>query len=231
MKQHANWFSALLAVASGLAITNSAQAQYTTTTLSDFNNFNLSATYANWDQDQSQIINGGSGYDPTLTSGATSFEVNAEGYGSGAYNFATALDVPGATMFSFTFTLNAPLGGTYYFNAGVDIADGTHLVHLTTLDAPNGGYLGYASYTAGTTYTVHGLLTDQFGGAPLDTTDITAFNLELDPAGNIPGGVYDITYDDLSLLTPTPEPTTLALLGLGAVTGVVIARRRGVKAS
>lgn len=230
MKQPTKWFATALAVASGLIIANPAQAQYSTTTLSDFNNFTLSATYGNWDVAGSSIFNGGEGYTPTLTSGPTSFEVNALGYGSGAFNFATPISAPGATQWQLTFTINAPTAaqGTFWMNPGVDMSDGTHQVHLTAANGA-GGYLDYGGYTAGT-YTLFGSFNDSFGGGPLDTTTITAFNLELDPAAydasqGGPGTPYDISYDSLVLLTPTPEPTTLALLAIGA-TGLVIARRR-----
>jgi hypothetical protein len=225
MKQPTKWIAAALAVTSGLAMSNAAKAS---TTLSTFQNFNLSATYANWDANGSQIINGGTGYTPTLTSGTTpgSFEVNAQGYGSGAYNFASPINASGANEFVFTFTINSPSGGPFWMNMGVDIADGTHLVHLAadpaSFPGASGGFLNYGNFTAGT-YTLYGPLHDQFGGTDLDVSTITAFNLELDPAGyaNAP---YDVTYDSLSLTT-APEPTTLALLGIGAA-GLVIARRR-----
>ena len=221
MKQPTKRLAAALAVASGLVMSNAAKAD---TTLSTFQNFNLSATYAQWDPNASQIIGGGNGYTPTLTSGATlgSFEVNAQGYGSGAYNFASPINASGANEFVFTFTINTPSSGTFWMNPGVDIADGTHLVHLTAANT-EGGFLDYSHYSKGT-YTVYGPLHDQFGGSDLDVSTITAFNLELDPAefgGNAP---YDITYNSL-VLTTAPEPTTLALLGIGAA-GLVIARRR-----
>jgi hypothetical protein len=226
MKQPTQQLAAALAVASGLVMSNAAQAS---TTLSDFSNFNLSATYANWDASGSQIINGGTGYTPTLTSGATpgSFEVNAQGYGSGAFNFASPINASGANEFVFTFTINSPSGGPFWMNPGVDIADGTHLVHLAadpaSFPGASGGYLNYGNFTKGT-YTLYGPLHDQFGGVDLNVSDITAFNLELDPAGYGSGAPYDITYGSLSLTT-APEPTTLALLGIGAA-GLVIARRR-----
>jgi hypothetical protein len=62
----------------------------------------------------------------------------------------------------------------------------------------------------------------------VDPTTINDFNLEC-AQYSTPAGNYDITYDNFVLLTPVPEPATLALLAVGAV-GVVIARRR-VKAS
>ena len=230
MKQHSKWFRIPLAVANGLLLAGSAQAQFTSTTLSDFHNFHLSATYGNWDAIGSQVFNGGEGYTPTLTSGATSFEVNALGYGSGAYNFATPISAPGATEWQLTFTISAPTAaqGSFWMNPGVDMSDGTHQVHLLAANAA-GGYLSYGSYTAGT-YTLFGPLTDQFGTAPLDTTTVTAFNLELDPAAydasqGGPGTPYDITYQSLVLLTPVPEPTALALFALGAG-GLLVARRR-----
>jgi hypothetical protein len=221
MKQQTKWFATALALAGGLAMASSVQAQYITNTLSDFHNFTLSATYGSWDADGWQAINGGPGIvAPTITSGPTSFEVSAGGYGSGAYNFTTPISAPGATMFQFTFTLNTTTPDVWV-NPGVDISDGTHMVHLEGL--PN--YLDYGNYHGPATYTLTGTLVDQFGGAPLDSSTVTAFNLEFDPAGNIAGNLYDITYQSLVLLTPVPEPTTAALLALGAG-GLALARRR-----
>jgi hypothetical protein len=224
MKQHAKWFASALALAGGLALANTAQAQGTIV-LSDFHNFSLSATYANWDQTGSQIISGGTGYTPTLTSGATSFEVNAQGYGSGAHDFASPINATGAYEWQLTFTINSPSGGPFWMNPGLDIADGTHLVHLTAANTA-GGYLNYGNYTAGT-YTIYGNNFNDTGGTvPLDLSTITAFNLELDPAGYGSGAPYDITYTSLVLLVP--EPSTFALVGLGAG-ALALARRRAKK--
>jgi hypothetical protein len=224
MKQHAKWFAGVLAVASGLMIVNSAQAQYTATTLSDFQNFNLSVTYANWDASGWQIINGGDGImAPVITSGATpgSYQVNAGGYGSGAYNFGSPINAAGATKFQFTFTLNTATPPVW-MNPQLTISDGTHQVNMHYTGGP---WMNYGNYGTGT-YTLTGDLTDQLGGLPLDPSTVTAFNIGWDPAGNIAGNIYDVTYGNLSLLTPVPEPTTLALVAMGAV-GLVIARRRG----
>ena len=224
MKQHQKWLATALAVASGLAIASSAQAQTVIATLSNFQNFNLDATYANWNDPGWTPIEGGAGImAPIITSGATpsSYEVQAGGYGSGAFWSFPTVDATGANAFRFTFTINNAMTGAWV-NPGVDIVDGTHMVHLTASNA-GGGYLDYGSYSTGT-YTLTGPLTDQFGGAPLNVADVIAFNLEFDPAGNTPGNMYDITYGSLELIA-VPEPTTLALLGLG-VAGLVIARRR-----
>jgi hypothetical protein len=224
MKKLTKWFAAALAVASGLAIASSLQAQ--TWVLSDFHNFNLSVTYANWNEDGSQIINGGTGFTPVITSGPTSYEIVAQGYGSGAYDFATPIDASGATEFLLTFTLNTPMQhpdlSGLWLGPNLDISDGTHMVHLSAANA-GGGYLNYGPYVGPGTYTLHGPLTDQFGGPALDTSTITAFNLEFDPAEFGTGAPYDITYQSL-VLVGVPEPATLALLALGA--GLVIARRR-----
>jgi len=221
-------FVSALATASGFLLASSVHAQVIT--LSDFHNFNLSATYANWDASGSQIISGGEGYTPTLTSGPTSFEVNALGYGSGAYNLASPINASGAYEWQLTFTISNPTAaqGTFWMNPGLDIADGTHLVHLTAANTA-GGYLDYGNYTAGT-YTIYGNnFNDTLGGAPLDLTTITAFNLEFDPAGydasqHGPGTPYDITYSSLVLLVP--EPGSVALFGLP---GLLWAARRRLK--
>lgn len=223
MKQPQTWFKQSLALATGLMIASAAHAQYTSTVLSDFNNFNLTVTYANWNVDGSDVLNGGTGFTPVITSGPTSYRVQAQGYGSGAYDFASPVSAPGATHFSLTFTINAP-GTANWMNPGVRISDGTHQVALSASNA-EGGFLNYGNYSAPNTYTLIGPLNDQFGGPALDPTTITAFNLEFDPAGFGAGAPYDITYHNLSLLTPVPEPSALALLSLGAI-GVTTLRRR-----
>ncbi|HXU76899.1 MAG TPA: PEP-CTERM sorting domain-containing protein [Methylomirabilota bacterium] len=199
--KHTNWWVAALALAGGLALADSAQAQGTTV-VSDFHNFNLSVTYANWDP------NAWSFSAPVITSGPLSYRVVAQGYGSGAYNLPTPLNVPGATQVRLTFTLNTTTP-TVFLGPNFDLSDGTHQVQ----------YLNYANYTGPGTYE----LTAPIG--TLDTTDITAFNLEFDPAGYGNAAPYDITFNSLVLLSPVPEPASFALLALGA-TGFVIARRR-----
>jgi hypothetical protein len=221
MKKTTKWIAASCAAAGGLIMTSSPlYAQFTTNVICNFQNFNLSATYANWDAAGSQAINGGSGYTPTITSGSTpgSYEVNAEAYGSGAYNFATPINEAGATEVLLTFTLNSNMaitpGVNDYLGPNFDLSDGTHQVH----------YGEYNHYPGTGTYTVVANL----GG--VDPTDITAFNLEMDPAGYGYTTPYDITYDSLALLTPaaTPEPATTALAAIG-LAGFVIARRRAKK--
>lgn len=229
MKQPQSWFKQTLALMGGLLVAGSASAQYTTNVLTDFHNFNLSATYANWNVDGSDVLNGGSGFTPIITSGPTSYRVQAQGYGSGAYDFTTPLNLPGATKFLFTFTINHTMihgdSSGLWFGPNLDISDGTHMVHLTA-DNAGAGYLNYGPYVGPGTYTLIGSLNDQFGGLPLDTTTITAFNLELDPAEFGGGAPYDITYNSLALLTPVPEPSSLALLSLGAISLAAV-RRHG----
>jgi PEP-CTERM motif len=213
MKQRIKCLMVAATAAGSLLVASSVQAQYTTNTICDFHNFNLSVTYANWDSSGSQTINGGTGYTPTITSGSISYEINAEGYGSGAYNFPTAINMAGATEVQLTFTLNSSMSITPnvndYMGPNFDLSDGTHQVQ----------YQVYNHYPSTGTYTVVAPL------GSIDPTDITAFNLEFDPGSYGSATPYDISYDSLDLLTPVPEPATLALVGIGAA-GMLAFRRR-----
>ena len=230
MKQHIKWFVTALAVTRRLAIANSVRAQpwqtpppagsYTTTVLSDFANFSLSAQYASW----APFPAGNA----TITSGATpgSFEVASLGYGSGAKDIPT-LNASGAMYAQLTFTVN---------DSGFGPSDTTTLGNINPQFDINsdGAFVAYTGagpgYAAGHTYTFTVPLNPAAAAAigetapgTVNTSIIYGFNLE--NAGYSGSGVYDVTYKSFVLLTPVPEPTTLSFFAIGAA-GVVIARRR-----
>jgi len=240
MKQYTNWFAATLAVAGGLIIVNPVQAQlwqtppplgpYTTTLVTDFANFNLSAQYGSW----APFPAGNA----TITSGATpgSYRVAANGYGSGAYDLPGGpLNASGAMYAQLTFTVNnSGLGAgnpaPANMNPQFDInSDGAFVSY------PGNGIGGGPGYSAGQTYTLTYPLNAAAAAAigetapgTVNTSIIYGFNLE--NASYVGAGDYDVTYNSFVLLTPVPEPATMALLAVGAV-GAMIARRRLVKIS
>ena len=172
-----------LLVAGCLGLPRFADAQgYITNLVCDFSNFNLSARYAGW-----VATSGG-----TIISGSNGYEVIATGYGSGAYFLPTPMVVPGATKAQLTFKLNTPSAGTYYMGPNFYFtSDGTNQVH----------YAEYANYNGGTTTTVTAAL------GTLNPANITAFNIEMDPAGYGNTQPYDITFERLVLLTPITGAT------------------------
>ena len=184
MKHHTKWFAGAVA-AGALIMAGPAQAQYSTTVISSFNSISPTALYASW----------GSG---TVTSTAGGWEINSTGYGSGAFApDGGVVSAPGATMVQLTFTINnITTPSTDYMGPNFDLTDnGTHLVFY-------GAYNHYPN--APGTFTVTAAL------AGTDPTDITAFNLEMDPAGYGGFNAYDVTYNSLVLLTPSPEPATFS---------------------
>jgi len=209
MKQHTKWFGAVLTVASGLMIANSVQAQTVTGTpyLSNIN----------------PADPGYSGYWATplatVTSTATGLEINAPG-GSGSFSTLyyaipliqqTPLNPLNTTVtFNFTwnsgnavagvnvlFALDDSLGGVNYYGTGYNIPTAGLNSYTFNLQAANLANVGAGAI-------------------------INGINFQIDPA-NVSGN-YDITFNSLTL-QPVPEPTTLALVGLG-VAGLLAIRRR-----
>jgi hypothetical protein len=212
------WIVTALALTASLAVSGSALAQDYITGQQYLSNITPTALYAGW--------NATSGFPPTTVTDVTTgpnqgLEIYSLGYGSLYYAIPAGQQVtlkPTDTMVSLTFTINAP-AGSYY--VGVPFL----------LDDNNGnssiGYGGYSTFGNGT-WTE----TDPLSAAMLTATAaggeiVNGLNLEFDPAGNLPNGSgpYDITFNSISFSAPVPEPTTLALLGVGFA-GLVAARRR-----
>jgi hypothetical protein len=209
MKQHTKWFATALAMASGLIIANSAQAQGITGTPFLSNIPAVGPSYSGyWSTPLA-----------TITSTPTGLEFNAAG-GSGSFSqmyYAipvgqqTSLN-PLDTMVTFNFLWNS--GNAV---GGVNV--------LFALDDSNGGVNYY-----GTGYNIPtpGLNSYTFNLQSPNQANVTAgylisgMNFQIDPA-NVSGN-YDITYSSITL-TPAPEPTTFALAGLG-VAGLLAFRRR-----
>jgi len=209
MKQPTKWFVSALAIASGLVMVNSSQAQPVTGTpyLSNINPANAFFS-GYWNTPLA-----------TITSTPTGLEFNAPG-GSGSFSTMyyplpasqqTPLN-PLDTQVTFNFMWNSgnavagvnvlfalddSMGGVNYYGTGYNIPSPGLNSYTFALQVPN-----QANVAAGAI--------------------INGINFQIDPA-NVSGN-YDITYSSLTL-SQVPEPTTLVLVGLGSV-GLLAFRRR-----
>ncbi len=198
MKQHAKWVVTAAVLAAGLAAIGSAQAQGVTgsANLSNITPGAVTAYYAAW-----------SGAPTTTTSTPSGFEISSVGYGSLYYATSVGQQTPLNTadvQATLTFTLNNP-AGSYYVGVPFVLNDSSGAVT----------YGGYATYGQGTFSETVNLNAAQTTAIAAGGDVIYGFNLEFDPAGNVPGsGAYDITFNSLTL--SVPEPSTYAFGGLGA---------------
>jgi hypothetical protein len=220
MKEYTRWFAGMLAAVGGLALAGSAQAQAITGTtyLSNvlLNNNAPDALYAGW------------ATGTTITSLPIGVEVASGGYGSSYYAIPSAdqqILSSGDTVATLVFTVNSPSVSTIGWM-------GTPFI-LT--DSGTGAGTTYGGYSAsgnggsdpGTTWNGNVVTeTEKLTGAQLAAIQaggdaITGFNLEVDPAGFSGPPTYDITFNSLTLV---PEPTSMALFGLGTV-GLFMVRR------
>ncbi len=165
-------------------------------TIETFDNFTPNALYASWASPAA-----------TITQHPTSWEVSSIGYGS-LWKYEGDIDGSAASKVQLTVDISGDPG----FVAGpiVDLVDN------------NGAWATFAWY--GISSPGSYVLTADLSTTPwLNLADIQHIHLECDP-GAAPTTLYDLNFRDLSLVV-VPEPTSLALLGLGAA-GLLIARRR-----
>ncbi len=213
-------FTAALAVAGALAIVSAAQAQSVTGTpyLSNVDPTfpTPSALYANW---SSSAI---------LSSQPTGLEVQSVGWGSGYYVIPGA-DVqyplnPLDTVAQLTLTWNAPTAPDWvgvYFTLNDNAGNSGNL----------GGYGGSGNpgnpanwAWSGNVLTITSPLpAGQIAAIQAGTDAVYSFELGIDgsPLG---ATIYDVTFNSLTV-SAVPEPSTMALAGLGAL-GLLIFRRR-----
>ena len=178
-----------------------------------------------------------------IGSGPTGFNVNIPGghFGSMGYVLPTPLALnPGLTTATLTLTVNSPVPAQTSDWLGIPFQLTDNSGQVTY-----GGYAGMFGYAAtqspatiswspdGNTVTeTVSLGSSTTGGGPAQLAAIQAggdvlsvFNLELDPAVLPPGvSAYNVTFD--SLVLSVPEPSSLALAGLGAAALLVVRRRK-----
>jgi len=197
MKQSTKRLAAVIAVASGLMAANSVLAQITIDNFQNFQSWTPGVDgdlYASWATPAA-----------TITQHPDSWQVSSIGYGS-LWKYEGDIDGSGATQVQLTIDIAGDPG----FIAGpiVDLIDN------------NGAWATFAWYGIDTPGSY--VLTADLSTTPwLNLADIQHIHLECDP-GSAPTTLYDLTFQDLSLI---PEPTSLTLLALGAI-GFMIARRR-----
>jgi hypothetical protein len=217
MKQHQKWFAIALAVASGLVIASSAQAQdYASGTpyLSNLLPANMSI-YDSWTT-------------ATITSQPTGVEVSwVGGYGSFYYANPTPIAInPLDTIAVFTFTINNNpanyiwVGSRFVLN---DNAGGQWYPNPGYSGPFNGGSPADVSWNGNVATWTEQLNPAQLTAIQAGGDVLYGFNLVFDPAVMNGPPIEDITFN--SLVLEVPEPTTLALVGLGAA-GLLALRRR-----
>jgi hypothetical protein len=141
----------------------------------------------------------------TITPGPTAWEVASVGYGS-LWKYEGDIDGTGYPQIQLTVDITGDPG----FIAGP-------IVDLVDNNGAWGTYAWYGIDTPGSYVLKADLSTTPW----LNVADIQHIHLECDP-GSAATVMYDLTFRDLSFV---PEPTSLTLLGLGALV-VVVARRR-----
>jgi hypothetical protein len=195
--KHTRLIKSAVALAIVLTMIRPAAAQ----TISTFDNFNLDGLFA-WS-------------DATVVSGPTSYQISDTGYGSGFEDINPNINASGATHIELTVSLSG-VGAGGLLGPIVTLVDGDGTtVNYAWYGQQLGSHVLTADLSSGT-----GIGSGTVPGLDLSTLDF--FHLQLDPSSF--AGQYTVSFENLSL-TVIPEPSSLALIGLGAAVLVSLRRR------
>jgi hypothetical protein len=211
MKEHVKCFATALALASGLALAGSAQAQGITGTpyLSNINPADASFT-GYWATPLTTVSSTATGMEFVSAGGSGSFSTMY--YGIPVANQVPTSPLDAQVTFKFTWNSGNAVGGVNVLFALDDSLGGVNYYGTTY----NNLFVPGTQYTYTFPLQAANLANIQAGAV------IAGMNFQIDPA-NVSGN-YDITYNSL-VVTPIPEPTMAALAGLG-LAGLWIVRRR-----
>ena len=206
MKQQKRRFTSALALAGSLALISPAFGQ---TTITTFDNFTSDALYPSWALPSSTVV-----------SGPTAYTITATGYGSNyKYIGAPAINGAGNTHIELTVTLSGPVAADGHLGPiiGLIDGDGTH-VNYAWYGQLLGSHILTMSVNSPTSTAAPGTTPG------LDLSTLTHMHMQLDPGGFGSTGAYTVSWENLSLIT-VPEPSSLALFGVGSA-GLALLRRR-----
>jgi hypothetical protein len=218
MKQTTKWLAVGLAVAGGLASAGSSYAQsvvdFTTINPSTLNS-SPDALYAGW-------------AGATFTSTLTGLEVHATNYGSLYFVVPSAQTLNTAdTKVTLTLTFNSPIVGNINWVGTPFIMNDNSTGSSTYAGysaSGNGGSDPGTHWNGNVVTETENLSAAQLTAVQAGGDAIYSFNLEVDPASFAGPPIYDVTFNSL-VLSPVPEPGTMALAGLG-LSGLLVFRRR-----
>lgn len=228
MKQQTTWLAAwLIAGALGCVVSGQAQSVTGTPYLSNLDPATLNtlpnATYANWNNPSLT----------TFTSLSTGLEVSSGGYGS-LYYVVPDAEVqtlnPADAYAILTVTVNAPSPANInWFGLPFILNDASGAVDFEVYSGPgNAGNPSTVTWNGNVVTEAVPLTAAELAAVQAGSDAIYGFNLEANPSNFTGAPVYDITFNSLVLsptATPTPEPATCSLVGLG-LAGLLVLRRR-----
>jgi hypothetical protein len=168
----------------------------------------------------------------TLTAGTWSTGATAAGYGYWPSAASTALGNPSGGVDLVgkpTSAGNAWLSGTGGYaisgataNAG-NITSGTYLFSFTVADTAGGIQLSYSLQgSGGSSYSASGSYIDSTATTPLTFNAVGIDDNSGDSAFASPG----VNFTSMTETTVVPEPASMTLLGLGALVGTFVIRRK-----
>jgi hypothetical protein len=178
-------------------------------TITTFDGFNSDALFNSWSSPFS-----------TVTSGPTSYSIEATGYGSN-YKYIEDPGRIGAgnTHLELTVSLAGPAAADGQLGPLVQLidADGSHY-HFRWY----GQLLG--SHVLTRPVDAPDFISNPGSIAGLNLNGLIHMHMELDPGGFGTSGEYTVTWENLSLVTPVPEPSSLLLVA--SCCGTLLMRRR-----